>query len=534
MKRIISIVFALALVLALSLATVVPVGATSTWYVDPTGTDDGSHGTGPGTAAWQTIQYAVSHVGPGDIITVGPGTYIMGQIVISQGLTIIGGSPKPVINPTGNLPGTLAGNAWILVNAGVTFTLRDVVLDGNPFFVYTAIRNHGFTTLDNVDFRNIQMSVSGTPYRGYAVVTFGGTVPGGWGTDSHGAGGLASTLSVTGCTFQQIGRDGVLVKGTQATASISGCTYTGHGTGDWLEYGVEVGAGGVATITGNTITGCGISGTAWSSAAVAVTDAYGPGSAATITGNNLTGNEHGIAAAYNATDASVVTAHFNNISGNVEGIHTPSTVVTTDGECNWWGDASGPTHSGNPGGIGDPATDFVDYTPWLTEAYAPQKSVTPTTGGTASFTPGQGSIESLTVVPPPATPPVTLPYGMFNFTVCCFTGATATLNIMLPGPVPVGTKWYKYNAGAWDALPIGDDNGDAFITVTLTDNNPIHDEDPTVGQIIDQGGPGYPGAVGWETYPVSKARVLLPWIALLAAFILVASLLVLRRHRAQT
>jgi hypothetical protein len=38
--------------------------------------------------------------------------------------------------------------------------------------------------------------------------------------------------------------------------------------------------------------------------------------------------------------------------------------------------------------------------------------------------------------------------------------------------------------------------------------------------------------VGWETYPIDKVRVLLPWIALLAAIMVGASLLVLRHRRA--
>ena len=38
-------------------------------------------------------------------------------------------------------------------------------------------------------------------------------------------------------------------------------------------------------------------------------------------------------------------------------------------------------------------------------------------------------------------------------------------------------------------------------------------------------------AVGWETYPVSKVRVLLPWIALFAVIVAGASLLVLRHRR---
>ena len=38
---------------------------------------------------------------------------------------------------------------------------------------------------------------------------------------------------------------------------------------------------------------------------------------------------------------------------------------------NWWGDASGPTHAGNPAGTGEEVTDRVLYDPWLTEAPAP-------------------------------------------------------------------------------------------------------------------------------------------------------------------
>jgi hypothetical protein len=40
--------------------------------------------------------------------------------------------------------------------------------------------------------------------------------------------------------------------------------------------------------------------------------------------------------------------------------------------------------------------------------------------------------------------------------------------------------------------------------------------------------------VGWETYPINKVRVLLPWIALFAAIMAGASLLVLRRRRVQS
>ena len=195
------------------------------------------------------------------------------------------------------------------------------------------------------------------------------------------------------------------------------------------------------------------------------------------------------------------------------------------------GPAQGPSGqfiiTSNAGRGATPGRDIVSAAPRTV-------SIGTYTGGTAYFSPDDGSVVGLTAVPPPATPPVTLPYGMFNFTICCMSGATVTLNVTLPGPVPVGTKWYKYNGGSWDPLPIGDDDGDNFITVTLTDDTLPYDEDIIPGQITDQGGPGFPGAVGWETYPVSKVRVLLPWIALLAAFILAASLLMLRHRQTTT
>ena len=71
------------------------------------------------------------------------------------------------------------------------------------------------------------------------------------------------------------------------------------------------------------------------------------------------------------------------------------------------------------------------------------------------------------------------------------------------------------------------------IRITLQDGG-LGDDDLTAnGVIVDQGAPGN-GAVGWETYAISKVRVLLPWIVLLAVIALGASLLVLRRRRAQS
>jgi hypothetical protein len=58
---------------------------------------------------------------------------------------------------------------------------------------------------------------------------------------------------------------------------------------------------------------------------------------------------------------------------------------------------------------------------------------------------------------------------------------------------------------------------------------------PLVGPAVSDDDPshyfGRDVTVGWETYPVNKERVLLPWIALLAAIMVGASLLLILRHR---
>lgn len=42
--------------------------------------------------------------------------------------------------------------------------------------------------------------------------------------------------------------------------------------------------------------------------------------------------------------------------------------VTVDADSNWWGDPSGPYHSTNPAGLGDTVSNYVDFTPWLTDS----------------------------------------------------------------------------------------------------------------------------------------------------------------------
>jgi hypothetical protein len=267
---------------------------------------------------------------------------------------------------------------------------------------------------------------------------------------------------------------------------------------------------------------------------------FGSGTGNVITCNTIRNNPSGItlwiagSSTYIDWEGDTATSPVvfrNSIHSNTNygACNSGTPIITMDAEDNWWGDDSGPYHSTNPTGVGNNVSDNVDFSPWIDE------SVIPTTGGTADFATSDGNIVGLQAVPTPPSPPVTLPYGMFNFTICCIpSGGTVTLNVTLPGPVPVGTRWYKYIAGSWYSLPIGSDDGDSFITVTLQDGAFPDDEDLIAGQITDQGGPGHPGAVGWETYPTNKVRVLLPWITLGAVIVASAGLLVLRRRRTQS
>ncbi|MEW6104367.1 MAG: right-handed parallel beta-helix repeat-containing protein [bacterium] len=71
--------------------------------------------------------------------------------------------------------------------------------------------------------------------------------------------------------------------------------------------------------------------------------------------------------------------HYNNILNNKNGNGTKGFGVYCDGTAgtisatfNWWGHNSGPYHLvTNSSGQGDKISDYIDYIPWLTVAYAP-------------------------------------------------------------------------------------------------------------------------------------------------------------------
>ena len=150
MKRKIIYLF-VALALLFSLIAVVGVGtaaAAGPWYVDPTGTDDGSHGTGTGTAAFLTIQYAIndSRVVAGDTINVAAGTYVVSsQINLNKAnLTLSGaGRASTIVQVSGT------GERFYITATGVTidgFGIQKTDKTGEQNIIYIGAKN---TTITN-------------------------------------------------------------------------------------------------------------------------------------------------------------------------------------------------------------------------------------------------------------------------------------------------------------------------------------------------------------------------------------------------
>jgi parallel beta-helix repeat protein len=77
----------------------------------------------------------------------------------------------------------------------------------------------------------------------------------------------------------------------------------------------------------------------------------------------ISGNKWGV---YSSSSNPVVSNAI--ITGNATaGVTNANSSATVDARNSWWGSATGPTHSGNPGGSGSVVSDYVLYSPWLTQ-----------------------------------------------------------------------------------------------------------------------------------------------------------------------
>jgi len=627
MKRTLSILFALALVLSFSLVATTPVAAQSTYYVAKTGLDTNAGSSG---SPWLTIQHAVSTAPAGSTIIVRVGEYQEQLTIATNGLTIKAESGAAVtikapdyVSRTRIVKPGWPQNCYdyIIRVTASGVTIEGFTVEGHEGMYNGTQHRH----CDDVWRGTAQGDVSRDPRRvGFFGIWYDGAITGGQvknNTVTDVVAWTASAITVSGGAEVVVennvipihvwGNVGIMAEGTGTIVTahknaMSGTVGTSHWSQGGIQFGGAAGGGGAtgsatyntvqnlrsgtgAMSTGigvyegaeldliqhNTIdnTDCAILLWGWSvdTKVSEIRDntlnnsryygiaVYEGGEVDHIEHNTLDGNAWGIltypwlgrAAQINFIQCNAIrnntsggirflpdtvlpAVHYNNIFGNALGLRNDC-VLPVDATLNWWGQASGPTHTSNAGGTGDAVSDNVNFTPWLGAVLAPAMSVAPVTGGTASFATSGGSILTLTAITPPAGAPagVTFPHGMFEFEICCLDqGDTVTLIVTLPSNVPVGTRWWKYQAGSWYSLPNLNDNGNNIMMIQLTDSGP-GDSDSIPGQITDPGGPGWGPTVGWQGSPVNRLAVMAPWIALLAAMMAGGGLLVLRRRQAR-
>lgn len=297
-----------------------------------------------------TIQAAVSVAFPGDTIQIAAGNYTeTGQILVNKNLTITGaGYTKTKVfkaEDSGN-PSSGDARGWILVTAGNTLNLSNLTLDGVGRKISIAVLSKGIINAEGCLIQNIAWDQPS--YYGRGICVYG-----------------AGTSVVRRCNFKNINRIGVFVYGENVVAQIFECRYVGKGPGDWLDYAFETGGGGRSELYNCDASKCqGVAYDGSESAGVLVTTYFAPGTTASVMGGILYENGYSIAVGYDASDTSVVTANLCAMWNNSLGADNSSALASFDAENCWWGDNSGPTHSGNPGGIGDQVSDNIDYNPW--------------------------------------------------------------------------------------------------------------------------------------------------------------------------
>jgi hypothetical protein len=165
------------------------------------------------------------------------------------------------------------------------------------------------------------------------------------------------------------------------------------------------------------------------------------------------------------------------------------------------------------------------------------KTTTATGTGTAYFDSDPSELGNLSTIreadlPAAGKPQYTYPQGFFSFNITGLNnGQTCTVTVTLPTNAPVGTKWVKFQNGAWTVLPIGDDDGDNIITFQVTDGGTGDADGTQNGTIVEPGAPGYPRAVGGEVAGVNKLAVVAPWLVLAFALSVAGAILLLRRRR---
>ncbi|MDZ7313673.1 MAG: right-handed parallel beta-helix repeat-containing protein [candidate division KSB1 bacterium] len=377
----------------------------ATYYVATTGSDV----TGDGSAGnpWKTITHAISQASAGDVIIVAPGLYpITATITINKTLTILG--PQVNVDPrpsagTSRIAGDASTEAIIdgggTVSTIFTIAADDVVLNGlevksgtgdmiqssssAPIKYRTIVKYniiHNATGDEGMQLRNVTNGV--IEYNHIYDIA---------------QDGINLCCGSTGGTIQfnevhDISSENAAIYVYEATnTTIKGNLVYGVHYNDGIKLGIK--GGGDASSTGGSILDNVVHDTRQDAIAVYTSHVTVSGNEVynsnsengaiylayaiqdiTIDGNyihdNVLSTNKRLTAAgillENRVNATTVTVHSNCIVNNSPNGVTNEATGTLVATNNWWGAASGPTHSSNPGGTGDVVSDNVSFAPWST------------------------------------------------------------------------------------------------------------------------------------------------------------------------
>ncbi|MGA2671240.1 MAG: CFI-box-CTERM domain-containing protein [Dehalococcoidia bacterium] len=343
MKRQLSILFVLVLVVSLGLVTAVPVLAAGNVIHVP--------------GDYPTIQAAIDAASDGDTIVVAAGSYNE-NVVIDKSLTLQGAQ-------AGVDARTRSGAETIIKPSGgtgikiITAANRVVVIDG------LTVQNteHGITTPEPTMAADITVkNVRALHCNNFSIsltFTLKTTVEYCYvegATQAINAGAL-DPFPPTVATFRN---NEVVNAEFGITGYLKDSLIEGNRIRDFAKGGTGISGQFYNTeIKNNTVTGY-VKG-----AGLSFASHYGRDLSqnVTVAGNNFTGNSWGIYVFDTQTTLTRITVDFNNLDGNSKYGVWNEGGQTLDATKNWWGDASGP--SGIGPGDGAATSTRVLYSPWL-------------------------------------------------------------------------------------------------------------------------------------------------------------------------